>query len=43
MDVFLLRKIFQSLPSKLKKKGVVKFGVIGDTGTANLDQQEVAD
>ena len=43
MDLFLLRKIFQSLPSRLKKKRVVKFGVIGDTGTANLDQQEVAD
>ena len=26
-----------------EKKGVVKFGVIGDTGTANLYQMEVAD
>ena len=30
-------------PIQTEKKGVVKFGLIGDTGTANLDQQEVAD
>ena len=28
---------------QVEKNGVVKFGVIGDTGTANLDKQEVAD
>ena len=40
---FPLKEDLPIAPIQTEKKGVVKFGVIGDTGTANLDQQEVAD
>ena len=40
---FPLKEDLSIAPIQTEKKGVVKFGVIGDTGTANLDQQEVAD
>ena len=40
---FPLKEDLPIAPIKTEKKGVVKFGVIGDTGTDNLDQQEVAD
>ena len=40
---FPLEENLPIAPIQTEKKGVVKFGVIGDTGTANLDQQEVAD
>ena len=40
---FPLEEDLPIAPIQTEKKGVVKFGVIGDTGTANLDQQEVAD
>ena len=39
---FPLKEDLSIAPIQTEKKGVVKFGVIGDTGTANLDQQEVA-
>ena len=40
---FPLKEDLSIAPIQTEKKGVIKFGVIGDTGTANLDQQEVAD
>ena len=40
---FPLKEDLPIAPIQTEKKGVVKFGVIGDTGTTNLDQQEVAD
>ena len=40
---FPLKEDLPIAPIQTEKKGVVKFGVIGDTGTANLDQQKVAD
>ena len=40
---FPLKEDLSIAPIQTEKKGVVKFGVIGDTGTANLEQQEVAD
>ena len=41
--MFPLKEDLPIAPIQTKKKGVVKFGVIGNTGTANLDQQGVAD
>ena len=35
---FPLEEDLSIAPIQTEKKGVVKFGVIGDTGTANLDQ-----
>ena len=43
MDVFPLKEDLLIAPIQTEKKGLVKFGLIRDTGTANLDQQEVAD
>ena len=40
---FPLKEDLPIAPIQTEKKGVIKFGVIGDTGTANMDQQEVAD
>ena len=40
---FPLKEDLSIAPIQTKKKGIIKFGVIGDTGTVNLDQQEVAD
>ena len=40
---FPLKEDLSIAPIQTEKKGVVKFGVIGDTGTAKLYQQEVAD
>ena len=34
---FPLKEDLSIAPIQTEKKGVVKFGVIGDTGTANLD------
>ena len=40
---FPLKEDLPIAPIQTKKKEVVKFGVIWDTGTANPDQQEVSD
>ena len=40
---FPIKEDLSFAPIQTEKKGVVKFGGIGDTGTANRDQQEVAD
>lgn len=40
---FTLKEDLSIATLQTEKNGVVKFGVIGDTGTTNLDQQDVAD